>query len=239
MEIAKNIFLMLTLTLLGACSTSGLIASDVDLKLTNVVIKQSEQVREGAEFSHLLREEIFHQFAKTNSFVNEKKAALLDIEVKKLRYPGNQTAGSLRKSSIMAGVGVLIDQQSGSQIGTFKMRVSHKDERYSVAGLPGRKFNNSHLIQLMAQEILKKVYGNVRAKLLVDNPSQYVRRPYFRPPQTRMSRNHYGLGDGNLGELRLTLADGVLPPEFIGPPMEPEVGDGIPKVINAPHLPIQ
>lgn len=235
----KNILLITNLLLLGACST-GMVAGDVDLTLSDVSIKQGNQVQVDAEFSHLLREEILYQFSKSRNSANENREAFLSLEIQKLAYPGNQTGNNSRKSSMLTGVGYLGDGQTGSKIGDFRLSVTHKDERYAFSGLPGTSFDQSRLIQLMANAILKKVYGSGRASKIYENPGQYARQPFPYQSKYRVSQNSFNNpGNGKIGGLRLSLANGILPADFIGPRLEAEAGNKIPEVIEAPQLPIQ
>jgi hypothetical protein len=235
----KNILLIINLLLLGACST-GMVAGDVDLTLSDVRINQSDQVQVGAEFSHLLREEILHQFSKSQNYVNKNKKAFLSLEIQKLLYPGNQTGNSLKKSSVLSGIGYLGDEQTGSKIGDFRLSVTHNDGRYSVSGLPGTNFDQLRLIQLMAHAILKRVYGSGRASKISENSTQYVRQPFLHQPNFRVARNSVNNPDnGKISGLRLSLANGILPADFIGPPTEAVDGNKAPEVIEAPQLLIQ
>jgi len=233
----KNLLLLTHLLLLGACST-GMVASDVDLNLSDVSIDQGDEVQVGAEFSHLLREEILYQFSKSPYSTNQNKTAFLNFEIQKLAHPGNQADNRSRKSSLLAGVGSLVDQQTGSKTGDFRLSVSHRDQRYKVSGIAGRNIDQSVLIEMMARAILKKVYGSSRADKMAEYPGRYVRQPYRQRSTVQLTRNHRvnNRDDGEIGGLRLSLANGVLPADFIGPPMEAVEENKAPEVIEAPKL---
>ncbi len=235
----RNLAFVASLLLTVGCTTSGIVASDVDLSLGQVKVIQTGQVDEGAKFSHQLQEEIRHEFSRLAPPLNKRRTVSLNLNILKLEHSGERTSGFTRYTSVMAGNGSLTDLKTGTKSDDFQLKVFHHDDKDSTADYSGQRNGHSYLITRMARAMLEKVYGTARAKKMIENPASYVQVPYGARNSMLTSRLLDNPRERQTKGLRLSIASGMLPPNFIGPPTQAAVGKQAPKVIEAPLLPIQ
>jgi hypothetical protein len=234
--IFNRLLIVSSMLLLGACSSSGIVAGNVNLAIANVEVTQSGEVNERRSFNQQLSEAIRYEFSRASSDGVIPTAVLMRLDVQKLAYSG--MAGNDEQSGItqMSAYGWLFDAQTGDNIGSFPVEVKYLNDGDNLRNSLTQVFDHSTLMRLMARATLAKVYGKRRAEKIAGNPATYQRKPYL-VSEYRTSRKN-----GNsiqTSALRPSISTGFPSVGFFGPPTKEDMENQTPKVISAPQLPIQ
>jgi hypothetical protein len=223
---AGNFIALAVLLALTACNSTGVIPADVNLSLKDVSVIQVADVAEGAKFSHRLREEVRYEFSKAEQGTKE---ASIVLEVRELVYSDPNSKSFGKNKSTMISFGTLVDAATGESIGEFPLKVATLDEGVDTSSLSGRVHIQTDLIQRMARATLEKVYGKSRAKSIGEKFARHKREPYIVQV----------INPIQLSSLPQDILNGIPDSVIVEPPTQEASGDDIPKVIEAPQLPVK
>lgn len=212
--------------LLGACTSTGIVPSDMKLAVSNVTVTQSGDVSEGSRFSHEMREEIRYEFSRAERGEKEVK---LFLEVRELAFLDSEKNLYQQGSNMMATYGRLVDAYTGDAIGEFPLTVKSENGGIDTSSPMGRDYIKSDLIRLTARATLDKIYGKRRAAKIAERLPRHARAPYLvkvsKPIQLVSVNANYPVVVPQPIDIEVVGADGV------------EIKK--PVVIDAPQLPVQ
>ena len=238
-----RIYLVLAIvTILGACTSSGIVPAEMNLAVVDVKVTQSGNVNEGVRFSHKVSEEVLYEFSKAES--GGKRAKIL-LDIRELAYR-DFDAGMFKKgSNMMASFGRVVDLESGEDLGEFPLKVLANNDGVDAKSTLGKVHIQAELIQKMARAALDKVYGNTRAITIAERFARYKRQPYIvqivRPLRLSSLRTKK---DVPVTFSVVGATDDLPDDEMVDEIADVINDDGgpqniLPKVIEAPQLPVQ
>ncbi len=214
------------LAILAACNSSGVIPANMNLSLKDVGVTQVGEVAEGKRFSHQLKEEVRYEFSKAEP--GTKQAKIL-LEVRELVYSDSEKNIFGNNKSTMVSFGRLIDAATGESMGEFPLKVAALDEGVDASSVSGRTHIQTDLIQKTARATLEKVYGSNRAKTISQQFARHQREPYIVQV----------INPIQLSSLPSDIVNGLPDSVVIQPPTKAASGDDVPKIIEAPQLPVE
>lgn len=218
-----RLLLLAALVAFGGCANvKGIVPSDMNITMTNVVVTQANGVEEGNRFSHELREELRKEFSRAPTGPKRTK---LVLEVNGLTYV---EAADPKSANRMTSYGTLIDVVTGDRMGEFPLTITANDVGADAQTSYGRATINAELMTKTAAATLDRVYGPARAKKLLEISPSHLPEPYL----IRVA-----------SPVRLTPKSpdvGTLPKNIVlDVPKEALPEDEKPTVIAAPDLPVQ
>lgn len=222
----KKLLLLAGVLLFGACTSSGIIPANMNLSLKAVEVTQAPEVSEGSQFSHKLKEEIRYEFSKAEQ--GSKRAKII-LEIRELTYKDSYASAFKKGANMMASFGKLIDVVSGESIGEFPLRVTTASDGVDAENVVGRQHIHSELIQKTAWATLEKIYGKSRATKIGKQYASHKREPYFVQVVNPV----------RLSSLPVNITNGLPDTVIVEPQTAVAEGDDLPKVIEAPQIPVQ